>query len=132
MTLPQHGSRAPVVRIGQLVGAADLVIGSVTSEGDVLTFSARRLRMWQGRFDAPIVARGTLQELFAILNRLAAGMASSAAVPDAERPAPGAPPPPLAAFEAYIKGLLARTPASQVRFLHAALQAAPSYDVARI
>jgi tetratricopeptide (TPR) repeat protein len=38
----------------------------------------------------------------------------------------------LAAFEAYIKGLLARTPASQVRFLHAALQAAPSYDVARI
>jgi tetratricopeptide (TPR) repeat protein len=125
-------SRATVVRIGQLVGAADLVIGSVTSEGDVLTFSARRLRMWQGRFDAPIVARGTLQELFAILNRLAAGMASSAAVPDAERPAPGAPPPPLAAFEAYIKGLLARTPASQVRFLHAALQAAPSYDVARI
>ena len=125
-------SRATVIRIGQLVGAADIVIGSVTSEGEVLTFSARRLRMWQGRFDAPIVARGTLQELFAILNRLAAGMASSAAVPDTERPAPGAPPPPLAAFEAYIKGLLARTPASQVRFLHAALQAAPSYDVARI
>ena len=125
-------SRATVVRIGQLVGAADIVVGSVTSEGDVLAFTARRLRVWQGRLEPPVVARGKLQELFVILDRLAAGMASSSVVSDTERPAPGSSPPPLAAFEAYIRGLLAQTPAAQVRFLHTALQAAPSYDVARI
>ncbi|MCX6539927.1 MAG: tetratricopeptide repeat protein [Acidobacteria bacterium] len=125
-------SRATVVRIGQLVGATDIVIGSVTSEGDALVFTARRLRLWQGRLDPPVVVRGKLQELFAIVDRLAAGMASSSAVSDTERPALGSSPPPLAAFEAYIKGLLAQTPAAQVRFLHTALQAAPSYDVARI
>ncbi len=125
-------SRATVVRIGQLVGAADVVIGSIATEGDVLAFSARRLRLWQGRLDPPVVARGKLPELFAIFDRLAAGLASSSAVSDTERPAPGPPPPPLSAFEAYIRGLLAQTSAAQVRFLHTALQIAPSYDVARI
>ena len=125
-------SRATVVRIGQLVGAADLVIGSVASEGDEVVFSVRRLRLWQGRLDPPVVARGKLQEIFAIFDRLTAGISSSPAVSDTERPAPPASPPPLVAFEAYIKGLLALTPSAQVRFLHTALQAAPSYDIARI
>jgi tetratricopeptide (TPR) repeat protein/predicted hydrocarbon binding protein len=124
-------SRATVVRIGQLVGAADIVVGSVTSEGGALVFSARRLRLWQGRLDPPVIARGTLQELFAVFDRLAAGMASSSVVSDTERPTPGSPPP-LAAFEAYIRGLLAQTPVAQVRWLRTALQAAPSYDVARV
>ena len=124
-------SRATVVRIGQLVGAADIVIGSVTAEGDGLVFSARRLRLLPGRLDPPVVARGKLPELFVILDHLAAGLASSSAVSDTERPAPDSPPP-VAAFEAYIKGLLAQTPVAQVRFLHTALQVAPSYDVARI
>ena len=125
-------SRATVIHIGQLVGAAEIVIGSVTAEGDVLAFSARRLRLWQGRLDPPVVARGKIQELFAILDRLAAGLASPSAVSETERPAPGPPPPSLAAFEAYIRGLIAQSPVAQVRFLRTALQAAPSYDVVRL
>jgi predicted hydrocarbon binding protein len=125
-------SRATVVRIGQLVGAADIVIGSISAEGDIVSFSARRIRLWQGRFDPPVVARGRLQELVPIFDRLAAGMASSAAASDTERLAVRPTPPPLAAFEAYIKGLLAQTPPTQVKLLRTALQAAPRYDAVRI
>ncbi|MCX6543595.1 MAG: tetratricopeptide repeat protein [Acidobacteria bacterium] len=125
-------SRATVVRIGQLVGAADVVIGSVTAEGDMLAFTARRLRLGQGRIEAPTVVRGKLPDVFVILTRLASGLAFSGVVLETGRAAPAPTPPPLAAFEAYVKGLLAQTPAAQVRFLHTALQAAPSYDVARL
>jgi tetratricopeptide (TPR) repeat protein len=132
-------SRATIVRVGQLVGATELVVGTVTSEGDVLTFSARRLRLSQGRLDAPVVARGRLADLMATMTRLSVGMSPAPATPGApgtpgtpggDRSAPVAPP--LTAVEAYVRGLLAQTPAAQVRFFHTALQAAPVYDAVRI
>jgi len=125
-------TRATVVRVGQLVGASVIVLGTVGVEGDTLVFSARRLQLGPGRLEPPVAVRGKLPELFALFTRLSAGLALVAARPDAGRPRAEGAPPPLATFEAYVKGLLASTPAAQVRLLHVALQATPSYDVARI
>jgi tetratricopeptide (TPR) repeat protein len=40
--------------------------------------------------------------------------------------------PPIAAFESFIKGLLAETPATAVNYLNAALKSFPRYDLARL
>jgi len=128
-------SRATVIRLGQLVGAADVVIGSVAAQGDLLVFSARRLRLWPGRLESPVTERGKIADVFACIRRIAAGLAPAPAAAGAgsERPVAAAPAdPPLVAFEAYIRGLLAQAPAAQVKFFHTALQAAPDYDAVRV
>ena len=73
--------------------------------------------------------RGPLESLFASSTRSRRG--APAVVPAARarrRPAAS----PLPVFENYIKGLLAESPAGQVRFLEAALKLSPRYDPARI
>ena len=119
---------ATVIRIGQLVGAATVVTGSVQLEAETLVVQARAIVLESGRISHNVVERGPATDLFAIFDRLARQMApaASSAASTARRL------PSLGAFESYIKGLLAATPATAVSYLNAALTAQPGFDRARL
>jgi tetratricopeptide (TPR) repeat protein/TolB-like protein len=122
-------SRATVIRLGELVGADQVVIGSVTLNGDVLEVHARRIVLDSGRLDPERTARGPLADLFPIFEGLAPQV-----IPNGS-PAPvqlaGAHPVP-AAFESYVKGLMAESAATQVSYLQAAIKTAQRFDPARL
>ena len=117
---------ATVIRIGQLLGAAEVVTGSVRLDGEVLSVHARGVALVSGRISHTIDERGSAAELFAIFDRIARAFAPEGAA------AAGRQMPPLAAFESYIKGLLAETSSVAVAYLRAALEADPTYDRARL
>lgn len=120
---------ATVIRIGQLVGAAHVVVGSLQTENDTLVVRARSITLDTGRVQVDVTERGPLPDLFAtferIARRLAPPSAKSSADLDAQRP-------PVTVFEAFIKGLLAETPATAINYLRAALAGQPSFDRARL
>jgi tetratricopeptide (TPR) repeat protein len=123
---------ATVIRIAQLVGAAHVILGSLQMDGDGLVVRARRLALDAGRVEADVTERGPVADLFAIFTRVADRLAQSAV--RGTRPVQAAEPerPPIAAFEAYIKGLLAETPATAIPYLNSALTRYPMYDRARL
>jgi tetratricopeptide (TPR) repeat protein/TolB-like protein len=121
---------ATVIRIAQLVGAAQVIVGSLQRDADGLVVRARTLALDAGRVQADVTEHGPIPDLFAIFDRIAARLAppstrQATAAPEAERP-------PIAAFESFIKGLLAGTPETSVNFLKAALTSFPRYDRARL
>ena len=120
---------ATVIRIGQLVGAARVVLGSLQLDGDVLVVRARSIALDTGRVQADVTDRGPLSELFATFERVARHIAPPSAQSSAEIMALH---PPVAVFEDYIKGLLAETPATAMDYLNAALEKQPSFDRARL
>jgi len=65
-------SRATLIKVGELVGAVQVIVGEVGVDGDALTVRARPIRIDVGRADAEIVERGQLPELFSIVRRAAA------------------------------------------------------------
>ncbi len=122
-------SEATIIRTAQILGATDVVMGSVSVADGQITVTARALRLDTGRMRPPLVETGPLNDFFAVFERLARQLA------------PSAPPPPAAAaagrgsltvFENYIKGLVAETTDAQIRFLGAALKLAPVFAPARI
>jgi Tfp pilus assembly protein PilF/TolB-like protein len=119
-------SRATIIKVGQLVGAADVVVGSYRVDGTTLSVTARSIRLDAGRLQPEVTERGDLKDLFAIFERLAGRLGRGGSPPA------GPPHPPLGAFENYVKGLLAESPLSQSEFLEAALREAPSFDRARL
>lgn len=121
-------SKATVIKVGQLVGASEVVVGTFTVDGDALSVTARSIRVDLGRLQPEFVERGPLKDLFAIFQRLAARLEPAAA----SAPAAAQPAPPLDAFENYIKGLVAESPVSQASFLEAALRDQPGFDRARL
>ena len=119
---------ATVIRIGQLIGAAQVVVGSLQLEGDTLVVHARSIgarhrprgrRRHRSRSDA-----GPLRHL--------RSASPGASVRDRSADAAATPHPPLPAFEQYIKGLLAETPATAINYLNAALGLQPDFDRARL
>ena len=128
--LPVSGSlsRATIIKVGQLVGAGEVVMGSFSVDGTTLSVKARSIRLDTGRLQPEVTERGQLTELFTIFERLAARIAQrsprTSATPIAH--------PPLDAFENYIKGLVAESPFSQATFLEAALRDQPGFDRARL
>jgi tetratricopeptide (TPR) repeat protein len=119
-------SRATVIKVGELVGAARVVVGDVSLDGDTLTVRARAIRIDVGRADEETVERGPLASFLAIVEKVARRVVPGGTVPATTRA------PSLQAFEQYIKGLLAEQPASQAAFLEAALKIDPSYHRARL
>ena len=124
-------SDATVIRIGQLVGASHVLVGSLelATGDDTLVVHARDIALESGRVQADIVERGNVPELFAIFERVARRIAPASAKSSEEIERQ---PPPIAAFESYIKGLLAETPATAVTYLRSALTVAPAFDRARL
>jgi tetratricopeptide (TPR) repeat protein len=119
---------ATVIRIGQLVGADRVVVGTLQVEDDVLIVRARSLALEAGRVLVDVTERGPLADLYATFERVARRMAPSRrSSEEVERQHP-----PVAAFESYIKGVLAETPATAIAFLNAALKLAPTFDRARL
>jgi tetratricopeptide (TPR) repeat protein len=122
-------SRATVIKVGQLVGASSVVIGSYKLEGDQLTVQAHRIRIDTGRLEPNVLERSPIQDLFAVFQRVAGRLSSSASIVgqagSRDTPPPGA-------FESYIKGLIAESAAAQATFLESALREHPAFDRARL
>jgi tetratricopeptide (TPR) repeat protein len=120
---------ATVIRIGQLVGAGHVVVGSLQLDGETIVVRARSIALESGRMQADVTDRGPLPELFAIFERIARRIAPPSSKTSAEVEAQH---PPIAVFEDYIKGVLAETPATAISYLNAALARQPSFDRARL
>lgn len=117
-------SHATVIKVGQFVGAADVIIGGYELAGDHLTVRARTIQLEAGRLGDEIIERGTLNELFAIYDRVARRVRGArSAAPPAQAGTLLASP---AAFELYVKGLIAEAPGAQQSFLEQAAKAAPA------
>lgn len=121
-------SHATVIRIGQVVGAAQVVIGAFQLDGDDLVVRARTIRLDTARISPDLVERGPLTELLSIYERLARRIAPSNVPAEALLQTY----PTLPAFEQYIKGVLAEAPSSQIAFLSQALKLYPNFQRARV
>ncbi len=118
-------TRASVIRLGQLAGATAVVTGSIRRDGDDIIVSARQIRLEAGVLDAEVTERAAPAGLMGAFDRLGARLGGAA-------PGVTASGLTLAAFEPYVKGLLAETPVRQTTFLKAALAANPKLDAARL
>ena len=124
---------ATVIRIAQLLGASDVIVGSLQGENGALVVRARSIALEAGRLTIDVTERG---ELFDVFQRIAARVGpalksrtTTTAVVSTAGPERH---PPLPAFENYIKGLMAQTPPTAIRFLEAALAAQPGFDRAKL
>ena len=122
-------SDATIIRIAQIVGAEQVVTGSFTVNGTLLTIHARPTRLDTGRRFPDISETGPLTDLFEIFARAARRVLPDSAVPMSEMERGH---PPLAAFEEYIKGAVAENPSTQIVFLKEALRYAPDFQQARL
>ena len=122
-------SQATIIRVGQVVGASQVIVGSFGLTGDTLTVRARPIQLDTGAAGPELSESGPLTTIFEIYDRLALRLVPGASVA-------GTPPegshPPLAAFEQFIKGLIAETPATRLSFLDEAMRLAPSLQRARL
>jgi tetratricopeptide (TPR) repeat protein len=120
-------SDATIIRIGQLVGASDVVVGSLRRDAGTLKVDARLIALDSGRIARTAEDSGPVEGLFDSFDRLARQLSLKT---------PGAPidrrDPALPAFENYIKGLLAESPTTAVGYLSAAVAAWPAFDRARL
>jgi Flp pilus assembly protein TadD len=133
LNLPTGSSltTASLIRVGQLVAASDLIVGTLRVSGADLVLDARRIRLDTGRVQEQTTDRASLRDLFALHDRVARRLMGLAPAAPAQMPGP-APRPPLEAFENYIKGLVAEQPSTQIKFLQGALTAFPRYDRAQL
>ncbi len=122
-------SRATLLRAAQVMGVRDLVTGTVDITGETLTVAVRVVQVEAGRGQPEIREKGPLRDMVAIAGRVAAAIAG---VPAAAAPVGNDPPPSLEVFEDFVKGLVAETPATQLRFLEQAVKAAPQYARAHL
>jgi tetratricopeptide (TPR) repeat protein len=96
-------------------------------ENDTLTVRAREITLIAGRVEGNVAEEGPLTDIVRVLDRVAARLGGPQDSRKTSRDQPV-----LAAFEPFIKGLLAETPAGQVKYLVTALALDPAYDRARI
>jgi tetratricopeptide (TPR) repeat protein len=121
-------SHATIIRVGEIVGASQIIVGTFALAGDTLTIRAKAILLGTGLAAPEIVENGPLTDIFAIYDRVAVrlGPGSSSASPLEKSH------PPIGAFEQFIKGLLAEMPATKLSFLSEALRLAPKLQRARI
>jgi len=123
-------SRASSIKVGQVVAAGVVVIGTLELTGDQLLARGRVVRLDTGRLLPEVQATGALADLFGIFSRLAHEVRGVSAAPPA-MPSDRLPPS-MQVFELYIKGLVAEAPATAIAFLEQAIKAAPQFDPARL
>ena len=123
-------SHATVIKAAQFVGASEVIVGGYDLAGDHLTVRTRLIRLEAGRALPEIIEGGPLADLFAIYERTAIRLkaASIRPAPSPEGSALSSP----QAFELYLKGLIAETPATQRAYLEQASKAAPADDRVRL
>ena len=121
-------TRGTVIRIGQLVGATTVINGRIELMERTLALHVQSVRIDTGHISVEFDERGRLEDLLAIVERSALRLVpagTTPAKPDARRPS-------LPAFEQFVRGLLAETPAAQVALLEKALSLEPGFDRARL
>jgi tetratricopeptide (TPR) repeat protein len=130
-------SHATVIRLGELVAASDVIIGTFDvrpapggdpGREDVI-LRVRSIRLSTGRIGPEIVESGPLPTLFDVYARAARRLwpgssVTSVAIEQQQ--------PPIAAIEQYVKGLLAQAPDTRIGFLRQALRIHPALHRARI
>jgi tetratricopeptide (TPR) repeat protein len=122
-------TEATVIRIGQIVGAAQVVVGTLELDGDVLVVHATSIALDVGRIQNSLAERGPVSDLSAMFERLAHALVPSSNAASDHAPLDH---PLVGAFEDYVKGLLADVPATAINYLNAALQVQPTFDRARL
>lgn len=123
-------SRASSIKVGQVVAAGVVVIGTLELSGDRLLARGRLVRLDTGRLLPEVQASGALADVFGVFGRLAhlvRGVSGASTAAPTDRL-----PPSMQVFELYIKGLVAEAPATAIAFLEQALKAAPQFDPARL
>jgi tetratricopeptide (TPR) repeat protein len=116
-------TRATTIRVGDLIGASEIVFGEIKL-GQTLAVRARLIRLTTGQQFPEFADEAPLTDIFALFERMSERMAGLTGRPIASPPArPAALS--LEAFENYVKGLVAATPAAQQRFFESALSQAP-------
>lgn len=118
---------ATIIRIGQLVGASQIIVGTLRLDDEGLLVQARAIALDAARVQSRASERGAVADIFGLFDRV-----SRRLVPPGVRPNPAPAHPPIAAFENYIKGLLAETPATAIGYLSTALQVDGGFDRARL
>jgi tetratricopeptide (TPR) repeat protein len=116
-------TRATMIRVGEFVGASELVFGEV-QVADLVTVRARVVRLQSGQELPAVVEQAPVAEILAVFDRAARRLTETMGRPAAQGP-DLAPRPPIDAFQNYVKGLLAPTPAGAQRFLESALKQMP-------
>ena len=119
-------TRGTIIRVGQLVGATTVVTGRVDLVDRSVALTGQVLRIDTGRISTDLDERGRLDELPALVERVALKLAPGGAI--ASLP----PRPSLVAFEQFVKGIVASAPAAQVAHLEKALALEPGLDRARL
>ena len=119
-------SHATVIRLGQVVGATHVVIGSFRLTGGMISVRAQNIRLDTGRMEHEFVEAGPLEDLFAIFGRVSRRLAGQSA-PNTLLPRPALP-----VFENYIKGLIATSTPAKIGHLEAAIKLDPGFDRARL
>jgi tetratricopeptide (TPR) repeat protein len=116
-------TRATVLRVGELVGASEIVFGEV-DVNDQLTVRARVVRLASASEVIAPPESGPMADLMPLFERVGGRVATvlgRGSVPPADR----LPKTPLEAFENYAKALVAVAPAVQQRLLETAVKLAP-------
>lgn len=119
-------THATVIRLGQFVGATNVIIGSLRVKGDDVVVAAQNIRLDSARLETQVEESGSLSDLYGIFDRTAArltGAPSGSTV--VHRPA-------LPVFENYIRGLQATALPAQTNYLNAAIKLDPAFDRARL
>jgi len=116
-------SRATVIKVGELVGASEIIVGTVALEGETLVVEANSIRIDVGRLQPHVRERGPLPEIEDVFERVVRRLA-----PDAKSREARSSRPPLEAFELYVKGLIAESSAARATFLESAIKIYPAYD----
>jgi tetratricopeptide (TPR) repeat protein len=120
---------ATIIRIGQLVGAAQVVVGTLQLEDGDLVAHARTITLESGRVAVDVTERGPLNELFGIFERIARRIAAQSFGVTINIQLQHAP---IAVFENYIKGILAEDPETATNYLTTAVKMQPTFDRARL
>jgi tetratricopeptide (TPR) repeat protein/TolB-like protein len=122
-------SHATVIRLGQVVGAAYVVVGQFELDGDDLAVRVRTIRLDTGHISAELVEKGPLSDMLSVYRRVARRIVPESASSPEQLVAAS---PPLAAFEQYIKGLIAEAPETKIAFLTQALRLSPVFYQAHV
>jgi tetratricopeptide (TPR) repeat protein len=122
-------SHATIIRVGQVVGASQIIVGTFTLAGDTLTVRARAIVLDTGLAAPEIVESGPLADIFDIYDRIAVRLTPGSSAAGVQLEASH---PPIVAFEQFIKGLIAEAPETRLSFLNEALKLAPGLQRARL
>ena len=114
-------SHATVIRLGQVVGATHVAIGSFRLTGGQIAVRAQSIRLDNGSMEHEISESGALEDLFAVFERVSRRLAAvSATAAVTAKPA-------LPVFENYIKGLIASATPAKISYLETAIKLDPGF-----